>query len=244
MSGPYTGNVLLINKPLTWTSFDVVNKLKGILKKNLTSAKTLNSPLPTPNLKIGHAGTLDPLATGLLIICVGKETKNIEKYQSMEKEYTGTFFIGATTACYDLEKPIDKTFPTAHITDQMIMDAVKKFTGIQLQTPPLFSAVKIKGQRAYDIARAGRTAEIAAKEITIYEFEIIRIALPEVDFRLVCSKGTYVRALARDMGEALGSGAHLVKLCRTRIGGFNLENALSIEQVQELAAEGKLFSEK
>jgi tRNA pseudouridine55 synthase len=213
------GNVLLVDKPYTWTSFDVVNKLRWLLKQKLPVADVKNpddflseQPPPSSRLKIGHAGTLDPLATGLLIICIGKETKNIELYQAQEKEYTGTFFIGATTPCFDLEKPVDKTFPTAHITNEMIYAAAKKFTGIQLQVPPIFSAVKVKGKRAYDIARAGKTVEMAPREITISEFEITRIALPEVDFKVVCSKGTYIRSLARDMGEELKSGGYLAAL--------------------------------
>lgn len=180
--------------------------------------------------KIGHAGTLDPLATGLLIVCTGKQTKNIEQYQAQEKEYSGTFYIGATTPCFDLEKEIDARYPTEHITDQLILETTKQFTGIIQQTPPLFSAIKIGGKRAYDIARAGETAEIKSKEITISEFEITRISLPEVDFRVVCSKGTYIRSLARDFGLALKSGGHLTALCRTRIGSYKLADAMSLEE--------------
>ncbi|MFL5764560.1 MAG: tRNA pseudouridine(55) synthase TruB [Bacteroidia bacterium] len=223
------GEVLLIQKPLTWTSFQVVNKLKWLIKKH--PSQFLEGKKVEP--KIGHAGTLDPLATGLLIICTGKETKNIEKYQAQEKEYTGTFFIGATTPCFDLEKPVDKIYPTEHITDEMIREATKKFVGTIQQTPPLFSAIWIDGQRAYDIARAGKTAEIKSREITIPEFEITRIALPEVDFRVVCSKGTYIRSLARDFGEELKSGAHLTALCRTRIGNYKLEDAMSIGEFEK-----------
>jgi tRNA pseudouridine55 synthase len=182
--------------------------------------------------KIGHAGTLDPLATGLLIVCTGKQTKNIEKYQAQEKEYTGTFYIGATTPCYDLEKEIDAHYPTDHITDDLIRETTKQFTGKIQQTPPLYSAIKIDGKRAYDIARAGQTAEIKSKEIEITIFEITRIALPEVDFRVVCSKGTYIRSLARDFGLALNSGAHLTALCRTRIGDYKLSDAMSIEEFE------------
>jgi tRNA pseudouridine55 synthase len=220
------GEVILINKPLTWTSFQVVNKLKYSIKNH--SSLSENGKRIQP--KIGHAGTLDPLATGLLIVCTGKQTKNINLYQAREKEYTGTFFIGATTPCFDLEKPVDATFPTDHITDEMIQEATKQFTGTIMQIPPLFSAVKVDGKRAYDIARAGKTAEIKPKEISISVFEITRIALPEVDFRVVCSKGTYIRSLARDFGEALQSGAHLTALCRTRIGEYRLESAQTIEQ--------------
>lgn len=223
------GEMLLIHKPLTWTSFQVVNKLKYIIKHHpslLLDGKRVDA-------KVGHAGTLDPLATGLLIVCTGKQTKNIEQYQAQEKEYTGTFYIGATTPCYDLEKEIDAYYPTEHITKELIYATTKQFTGKIQQTPPLFSAIKIGGKRAYDIARAGETAEIKPKEITITEFEITRIALPEIDFRVVCSKGTYIRSLARDFGLALSSGGHLIALCRTRIGDYLLDNALSIEEFEQ-----------
>ncbi|MCX6183358.1 MAG: tRNA pseudouridine(55) synthase TruB [Bacteroidetes bacterium] len=233
-----TGKVVLINKPLHWTSFNAVYKVKFTVKQYLSPETYINH---TPGvistqkkekfkLKVGHAGTLDPLATGLLIICTGKETKNIDKYQAEEKEYTGTFVLGATTPCYDLEKEIDQYYPTDHITKEMIQETAKKFTGTFEQVPPIFSAIRINGRRAYKIARAGKTAEIKAKEITISEFEITRISLPEVDFRIVCSKGTYIRSLARDFGEELNSGAHLSALCRTRIGNFKLADAMTIEE--------------
>ncbi len=222
------GEVLLINKPLTWTSFQVVNKMKYLIKHH--PSLVLDGKRVQP--KIGHAGTLDPLATGLLIVCTGKQTKNIEKYQAQEKEYTGTFYIGATTPCYDLEKEIDARYPTDHITNELIHETTKQFTGKIQQTPPLYSAIKIDGKRAYDIARAGQTAEIKPKEIEITVFEITRIALPEVDFRVVCSKGTYIRSLARDFGLALKSGAHLTALCRTRIGDYKLSDAMSIEEFE------------
>jgi len=222
------GEVLLINKPLTWTSFQAVNKMKYLIKHH--PSLMLDGKRVQP--KIGHAGTLDPLATGLLIVCTGKQTKNIEKYQAQEKEYTGTFYIGATTPCYDLEKEIDAHYPTDHITDDLIRETTKQFTGKIQQTPPLYSAIKIDGKRAYDIARAGQTAEIKSKEIEITVFEITRIALPEVDFRVVCSKGTYIRSLARDFGLALNSGAHLTALCRTRIGDYKLSDAMSIEEFE------------
>jgi tRNA pseudouridine55 synthase len=222
------GEVLLINKPLTWTSFQAVNKMKYLIKHH--PSLVLDGKRVQP--KIGHAGTLDPLATGLLIVCTGKQTKNIEKYQAQEKEYTGTFYIGATTPCYDLEKEIDAHYPTDHITDDLIREKTKQFTGKIQQTPPLYSAIKIDGKRAYDIARAGQTAEIKSKEIEITVFEITRIALPEVDFRVVCSKGTYIRSLARDFGLALNSGAHLTALCRTRIGDYKLSDAMSIEEFE------------
>lgn len=217
------GAVLLIDKPYEWTSFDVVGKVRGMLRAKLKKK----------NIKVGHAGTLDPLATGLLILCTGKFTKRIDEYQAQEKEYTGTFYLGATTPCYDLEKPVDKHFPTEHITEQMIREATARFTGTIQQTPPLFSAVWVDGERAYELARRGEEAVVKAKTVRISAFEITAIRMPEVDFRVVCSKGTYIRSLARDFGEALGSGAHLIKLCRTRIGGFKLENAVSIEELQK-----------
>lgn len=226
------GEVILINKPLTWTSFQLVNKMKYLIK-NSKSEATTNNQQPTTKLKIGHAGTLDPLATGLLIVCTGKQTKNIEQYQAQEKEYTGTFFVGATTPCFDLEKEIDAHYPIEHITNELIYETTKQFIGTIEQTPPLFSAIKINGKRAYDIARAGETAEIKPKTITIKEFAITRIALPYIDFKVVCSKGTYIRSLARDYGLALNSGAHLTALCRTRIGEYKLENALSIEEFEK-----------
>jgi tRNA pseudouridine55 synthase len=217
----YQGEILLINKPYRWTSFQAVNKLKHGLKRHpsmFVDGKFVH-------LKIGHAGTLDPLATGLLIICTGKKTKEIEKFQALPKEYTGTFFLGATTPCYDLEKPVDATFPTEHITKELLNETVKKFIGKLEQTPPLFSAVMVDGRRAYDLARKGEIAELKAKPIEIYEFEITRFELPEIDFRIVCSKGTYIRSIARDLGQALSSGAHLTKLCRTKIGEYSLADA-------------------
>ena len=229
------GEVIFINKPLTWTSFQVVNKMKYIIKPH-SSLMLEGKRVET---KIGHAGTLDPLATGLLIVCTGKQTKNIEQYQAQEKEYTGTFYIGATTPCYDLEKEIDAYYPVEHITNQLIYDTTKQFIGKIQQTPPLFSAIKINGKRAYDIARAGETAEIKSKEITITEFEITRIELPEVDFRVVCSKGTYIRSLARDFGLALNSGGHLIKLCRTRIGSYKLDDAMSLKEFEKTFAQNK-----
>lgn len=221
MKNFYQGEILLINKPLGWTSFQAVNKLKHGLKRHdslLLDGKHVH-------LKIGHAGTLDPLATGLLIVCTGKKTKEIQSFQDQKKEYKGTFFIGATTPCYDLEKPIDKTFPVEHITEQMIFDTVNTFVGVQEQVPPLFSAVMVNGKRAYDIARDGGTAELRSRTIEILEFEITRVELPEIDFRIVCSKGTYIRSIARDLGLALESGAHLIKLCRTKIGDYDLKDA-------------------
>ncbi len=218
------GQVLSINKPLTWTSFQTVNKMKWLLKSKLGLKK----------IKIGHAGTLDPLASGLLLVCTGKFTKRITELQAQTKEYTGTFYIGATTPSYDLETEIDATFPISHISDELIQSQIALFTGEIDQKPPIFSAIKKEGKRLYEHARAGETVEIASRKTTIYEFEITRIALPEVDFRVVCSKGTYIRSLAFDFGIALQSGAHLTKLIRTKIGDYALENAMSIEDFEEL----------
>jgi tRNA pseudouridine55 synthase len=210
------GEVILMNKPLNWTSFQVVKKVKWI-----TKAK-----------RVGHAGTLDPLATGLLIICTEKQTKTISDIQAQEKEYTGTFYIGATTPSFDLETERDQEFGISHITEEMVLKVFRDHIGEIMQVPPLHSAVKLNGQRAYKIARRGETAELKAKPLVIKEFELTRYALPEVDFRVVCSKGTYIRALARDIGKALNAGAHLTALCRTRIGNFLLENALSITDLE------------
>jgi len=211
------GKVLLIDKPLTWSSFQAVNKVKWALKKRLGLKK----------IKVGHAGTLDPLATGLLIICTGKFTKRIPELQGMVKEYTGTFYMGATTPSYDLETEINETFPTEHITEALLQETVQQFLGEIDQKPPVFSAIKKDGKRLYEHARKGEEVEIAARKTTIYEFELTRIALPEVDFRVVCSKGTYIRSLAYDYGVALNSGAHLTALRRTKIGEFDVVNAIS-----------------
>jgi tRNA pseudouridine55 synthase len=219
----HTGEILLIDKPYTWSSFQAVNKIKHAIKTH--PSLIVDNVKVKP--KIGHAGTLDPLATGLLIVCTGKKTKTINGLMGMEKEYTGTFFIGATTPCFDLEKPVDHTFPTEHITVEELTKLADSFIGIQQQVPPLFSAVMINGKRAYEYARAGEEAEIKSREIEIKEFELTGISMPNVSFRIVCSKGTYIRSIARDFGLALNSGAHLTKLCRTRIGDFKLEDAVS-----------------
>ena len=222
----YTGELLLINKPYTWSSFQAVNKIKHAIKSH--PSLVIDNIKTKP--KVGHAGTLDPLATGLLIVCTGKKTKTINELMGQEKEYTGTFFLGATTPCYDLEKPIDFTFPTEHITNNLIEQAAKNFVGLLSQVPPIFSAVFVNGKRAYELARKGEEVELKAREIEIKEFEITGINMPSVDFRIVCSKGTYIRSIARDFGLALGSGAHLTSLCRTRIGEFTLNKALSPEE--------------
>jgi len=213
------GQVLLIDKPLEWTSFQVVNKVRWHIKQRFGIKK----------IKVGHAGTLDPLATGLLIICTGKKTKEIHTYQGQEKEYTGTFTMGATTPSYDLETEIDKKFPIEHISEKVLIQTAKQFVGDIQQKPPLFSAIKKEGKRLYELARKGETTEIKARNVSIYEFEITKVNLPEVTFRVVCSKGTYIRSLAFDFGKALDSGAYLSALRRTKIGDFPIEKSTSIE---------------
>lgn len=213
------GQILLIDKPLHWTSFQAVNKMKWALKSKLNLPK---------KFKIGHAGTLDPLASGLLLVCTGKFTKKITELQGQPKEYTGTFFIGATTPSYDLETEIDQIFSTSHIDEALIHETVKQFLGEIDQKPPIFSAIKKDGVRLYEHARAGETIEIASRKTTIHEFEITRIALPEIDFRVVCSKGTYIRSLAYDFGKAMNSGSHLTVLRRTKIGNYDVKNALDV----------------
>jgi tRNA pseudouridine55 synthase len=218
------GQILLIDKPLKWSSFQAVNKLKYALINKLGLPK---------KFKIGHAGTLDPLATGLLLICTGKFTKRITELQGQAKEYTGTFFIGATTPSYDLETEVDETFETTHIDESLILETVKQFIGEIDQKPPIFSAIKKNGVRLYKHARAGETVEIATRKTTIHEFEITRIELPEIDFRVVCSKGTYIRSLAFDFGLAMKSGAHLIVLRRTKIGNYDVTNAINAELFEE-----------
>lgn len=213
---PGQDRMLLINKPLEWTSFDVVNKLRHRLKIK----------------KIGHAGTLDPLATGLLIICTGKMTKRIDEFQAQEKEYVGKLVIGHTTPSYDLETMPAEAMNIDSVTETQIRDTAKRFTGPIRQVPPIHSAIKINGQRAYELARKGKEPELKPREVEIREFEILGVEKPTVKFRVVCSKGTYIRSLAHDFGKALGVGAYLAELCRTRIGNFTLENALTIDQVE------------
>lgn len=218
----YTGEILLIHKPYTWSSFQAVNKIKHAIKNH--PSLLIDGIKTRP--KVGHAGTLDPLATGLLILATGKKTKALQSLMGLEKEYTGVFHLGATTACFDLEKPVDMTYPVSHITEDLILQTAKTFTGKQMQVPPVFSAVMVEGKRAYDLARKGIEPELVAREIEISSFEITKIEMPEVSFRVVCSKGTYIRSLARDFGKALHSGAHLTSLCRTRIGEYRLADAV------------------
>jgi len=214
------GQILLIDKPLKWSSFQAVNKLKFGLIKELKLPK---------KFKIGHAGTLDPLASGLLLICTGKFTKRIEELQGQAKEYTGTITVGSTTPSYDLETEINATFPTEHITETLIYETLPQFIGEIDQKPPVFSAIKKDGKRLYESARAGIEVEIKTRKVMVSEFEITRIALPEIDFRIVCSKGTYIRSIAYDFGLALHSGGHLTALRRTKIGDYSVENATEPE---------------
>ncbi|MDT7832633.1 tRNA pseudouridine(55) synthase TruB [Flavobacteriaceae bacterium S356] len=217
------GQVLLIDKPLHWTSFQVVNKLRWHIRKRFDIKK----------IKVGHAGTLDPLATGLLIICTGKQTKSIHEYQGQIKEYTGCITLGATTPSFDLETDIDQNYPIDHITNTMIHEATSQFIGTIQQKPPIFSAIKKDGKRLYELARKGESTEIKSREVSIPVFEITEIDMPKVSFRVVCSKGTYIRSLANDFGVALNSGAHLSALRRTKIGDFQVSNAQSIESFIE-----------
>lgn len=213
------GQLLLIDKPLEWTSFQVVNKLRWHIRKTFDIKK----------IKVGHAGTLDPLATGLLIICTGKKTKQIEQYQAQVKTYTGTFVLGSTTPSYDLETDIDATFSTAHITEDLIHQTTAQFTGNIEQFPPLFSALKKDGKRLYEFARAGKEVSISTRNISVDFFKITAIRGLEVDFEIQCSKGTYIRSLAHDFGKALNSGAHLSALRRTKIGAFSVDDAMSVD---------------
>lgn len=214
------GEVLYFNKPLTWTSFNLVAKVRYIVSRKINEKK----------IKVGHAGTLDPLATGVMIICTGRATKRIEEFQYQTKEYIATIALGATTPSYDLEKEIDATYPTAHITRELVEEALKRFIGEIQQVPPAFSACKVDGARAYDLARKGKEVELKPKLLVIDEIELLECNLPEIKIRVVCSKGTYIRALARDIGEALESGAHLTGLIRTRVGDVRLADCLDPEQ--------------
>jgi len=218
------GEVILINKDLDWTSFDVVNSLKVFLRFEFGLRK----------IKIGHAGTLDPKATGLVIVCTGKMTKSIDSYQAREKEYTGSFTLGLTTPSWDRETEPDREFPTAHITHEMIHEATGQFTGEIMQAPPVFSALKIDGTRAYKFARSNQEVTMKQRQVEIFDFEITKIEMPQVFFRVRCSKGTYIRSLAYDFGNALGSGAYLSSLHRTAIGEFRVEDALTIAEFKEI----------
>ncbi len=223
------GEMLLINKPYRWTSFDIVGKVRNAFK-----------PL---KLKVGHAGTLDPLATGLLIVCTGKLTKQIDTFQAEEKEYTGTMTLGAVTPSYDMETEPDRHFDISHLTEQQLRDNCRQFIGDIQQYPPAHSAVKIDGERLYEKARRGEEVELRLRRVTISEFELTRIELPEVDFRVVCSKGTYIRSLVHDFGRALSNGAYLSKLRRTRSGSFRVADAWEVMELVTLIRELKVGAE-
>lgn len=216
------GEVLYFDKPYRWTSFALVNKIRYHVSRKLGVKK----------IKVGHAGTLDPLATGVMIVCTGKATKRIEEFQYHTKEYVATLQLGATTPSYDLEKEIDATYPTGHITRELVEEILQRFVGAIEQVPPAFSACKVDGKRAYELARKGDEVQLKPKTLVIDEIELLECALPEIKIRVVCSKGTYIRALARDIGEALHSGAHLTALCRTRVGEVTLENCMKVEDFE------------
>ena len=217
------GEILLINKPIKWTSFQVVNKIRWLIKSKFNIKK----------IKVGHAGTLDPLADGLLIICTGKMTKKIDQFQNLDKIYTGKFFLGATTPSYDLETEVNSVKPINNISEKLISKALESFNGKITQTPPIFSAIKHKGKKLYEYARKGETVKIKEREVLIYEFIITKYQLPELSFLVKCSKGTYIRSLANDFGEKLECGAYLSKLTRTAIGNHLLENSISIEDFEK-----------
>ncbi|MDL2265313.1 tRNA pseudouridine(55) synthase TruB [Parabacteroides sp. OttesenSCG-928-G07] len=221
------GEVLCFNKPYEWTSFDLVNKFRYKLSRKLKIKK----------IKVGHAGTLDPLATGVMIVCTGKATKRIDEFQYQDKEYIATLKLGETTPSFDLEKEVDAVYPTAHITRQLIEDVLQSFIGTIQQVPPVFSACKVEGKRAYEFAREGQEIELKAKTLVIDEIELLSCELPIVKIRVVCSKGTYIRALARDIGEALDSGAHLIALERTRIGEITLDKCMSVDEIDHFLDE-------
>ena len=220
------GEVLYFNKPLRWTSFDLVNKFRYKLSRKLKVKK----------IKVGHAGTLDPLATGVMIVCTGKATKRIDEFQYQTKEYIATLKLGETTPSFDLEKEVDAVYPTEHITRELLDEIIPTFTGEQWQVPPMFSAVKVDGKRAYQLARQGEEVELKAKLLVIDEIEILNFDMQamQLELRIVCSKGTYIRALARDIGQRLNSGAHLIALRRTRVGDIRVEDCMSIEQFKNL----------
>ena len=217
------GQILFIDKPLNWTSFQVVNKIRWAIRQKFRIRK----------IKVGHAGTLDPLATGLLIICTGKFTKKLNEFQAAAKEYTGKITLGATTPSYDLETAIDKTFDTAHISEEAILETAIKLTGTITQTPPLYSAIKQDGVRLYEIARKGEETKVNSRQVEIFSFEITKIDMPDLHFKILCSKGTYIRSIAHDFGKMLESGAHLTELVRTKSGDFDLDTALSLEEFLE-----------
>ena len=231
MLNPIKGEVFYLDKPLGWTSFDVVKRIRGKLHHRLGIKK----------LKVGHAGTLDPLATGVLIVCTGKMTKQIDELQAHVKEYVAEIVLGATTPSFDLETPIDATYPTEHITREQVEQVLRQqFVGSIKQVPPSYSACKVDGHRAYKMARKGKEVELKAKELVIDEIELLNYSMPRIEIRVVCSKGTYIRALARDIGQALGSGAHLTALRRTRVGGVRVDDCLQVPDMLDLLEEAQM----
>ena len=231
MLNPIKGEVFYLDKPLGWTSFDVVKRIRGKLHHRLGIKK----------LKVGHAGTLDPLATGVLIVCTGKMTKQIDELQAHVKEYVAEITLGATTPSFDLETPIDATYPTEHITREQVEQVLRQqFVGSIKQVPPSYSACKVNGHRAYKMARKGKEVELKAKELVIDEIELLNYSMPRIEIRVVCSKGTYIRALARDIGQALGSGAHLTALRRTRVGGVRVDDCLQVPDMLDLLEEAQM----
>lgn len=225
------GTTLLVDKPQGWTSFDVVNKVRYKIKHRLKVKK----------IKVGHSGTLDPMATGLLVLCTGKFTKKLNDLQGLSKSYTGTMFVGATTPSYDAESEIQERFPTSHITPELIEQARQQFTGKIQQVPPMFSAIKVDGQPLYKKARKGEVIEVEPREVEIFSFKITRVELPEIDFEVSCSKGTYIRSLAHDFGIALQSGAYLTALRRTKVGDFDIENAWSLDNLVAFIENGPVI---
>lgn len=225
------GQVLAFDKPYEWTSFALVAKVRWLISRRIGG-----------KIKVGHAGTLDPLATGVMVICTGKATKRIEQLQAGVKEYVATLKLGATTPSFDLEHPVDATYPTAHITEQLVREVLPRFEGEIMQVPPVFSACKVEGKRAYDLARKGKEVELRAKPLRIDEIELTdcRLENQEITLRIVCSKGTYIRALARDIGQALSSGAHLTALRRTRVGDCSVEKCFTIETFEKWLAEQEI----
>lgn len=223
-----SGEILVIDKPYRWTSFDAVKRLRGAVQRRLNAKR----------FKVGHAGTLDPLATGVLLVCTGRATKRIAELQEGMKEYVAEITFGATTPSYDLEKEIDATYPWEHITPELIAETLPKFQGHLMQVPPVFSAVKVDGKRAYNYARKGKEVEIKAKPLEIKELEVLNWEAPKLTLRVLCSKGTYIRALARDLGEAMNSGAHLTALRRTRVGYYTIDDAMSLDKALELIKDG------
>lgn len=228
------GQVLAFDKPYEWTSFALVAKVRWLISQRIGG-----------KIKVGHAGTLDPLATGVMVICTGKATKRIEQLQAGVKEYVATLKLGATTPSFDLEHPIDATYPTEHITEELVREVLPRFEGEIMQVPPVFSACKVEGKRAYDLARKGKEVELRAKPLRIDEIELTecRLENQEITLRIVCSKGTYIRALARDIGQALGSGAHLIDLRRTRVGDYDVDHCFSIPTFEKWLAEQEIDTE-